>query len=91
MLDKQSVKILMFLNVNGITTIEQLSNQFSTTSNIQKVIDFLCEIQYIKGLTPKYTSASGFHKIDDIKIQIIYCSPYEITPKGVAYLELLET
>lgn len=91
MLDKHSIEILKFIQCNETTSIEQINNKFTTNYNNQKSVDFLCEIQYIKGLTPKYKYAPGFHKIDEIKLQVVYDSPYEITPKGIAYLELLNT
>ncbi len=87
MLDKHSIEILMFIQTNGKTTTEQIKNKFPALCNIQKNIDFLSKNEYIKGLTSKCVPLPGFHKIDDVRFQTIYRSPYEITPNGLAFIE----
>lgn len=90
MLDKQSTDILEFIQSNGTTAIKTISDKFTNIPNVQEIVDLLKESQYIKGLTPKVCHLPGFHKIGDVDVQIVYFSPYEITPKGRAYLESLK-
>lgn len=87
MLDKTSFKILNFINANNKTSIEQLRSEFSNLDSLHGYIKNLMSEDYIEGLTIKYAYPNGFYAPESMKPVPIYLSPYQITPKGKAYLE----
>lgn len=88
MLDKQSIKILKFIEKNDNVTLKQLKSKFTTIQDIQSYIDFLLKLNFISGTkVPKIIPPTMTEKI---RIIYLTAEPYSITPSGRAYLESLE-
>lgn len=86
MLDKQSLKILKFFAKHSTVKKEQLINKFGE-ENANKYLNLLIEKQYVTGTIITHTTHNYFTK--EIKEIPQAIEPYQITPKGEAYLHNL--
>jgi len=79
MLDKQSIKILKFIDKQDFVSDKLLKSKFNNI-NINSYLNFLIKNQYVSGVPIPYYTKNFFTQ--ETKENFYTAGPYKLTPKG---------